>query len=327
MFSIIIPLYNKAPYVEKAIRSVLDQTCREFELIVVDDGSTDNSWKIVQNLFKKYQQDSSMTPPLGGLIGAFQPNSGVSIARNNGVKHAKYDFIAFLDADDWWDKDFLKEMKSLIAKYPNASIFGSKYFWVKNGKYKKSVNHESNNFKGYIDYFKAYTYAWWMPLTSISTVIKKSVLLEINGFKPNIKFGEDFDLWIRIVSNYKIAYSNKALAFYNQDVTSKDRALGTKLWNPENHYIFNLDYLHSEEERNPSLKKLIDGLRVRALLRYYLAGKYKKETQVILNRVDFTKQSKYYQRIYHWPKSLVRFYFLTLKIGSMVKQQIIKLTN
>ena len=84
MFSVIIPLYNKAPYVEKAIRSVVAQTFREFELIVIDDGSTDNSFEIANQLIGEILIDSTTNPPLGGLRGATQLNSGVSTARNNG---------------------------------------------------------------------------------------------------------------------------------------------------------------------------------------------------------------------------------------------------
>lgn len=101
MFSVIIPLYNKSQYVEKAIRSVSVQTFQEFELIVVNDGSVDNGVEIVESLFQK------LTAPSGGWSIKTQSNSGVSTARNNGVKSAKYNYIAFLDADDWWEPDFL----------------------------------------------------------------------------------------------------------------------------------------------------------------------------------------------------------------------------
>ena len=134
MFSVIIPLYNKAPYVEKAIRSVAAQTFREFELIVIDDGSTDNSFEIANQLIGEILIDSTTNPPLGGLRGATQLNSGVSTARNNGVTLASYPYICFLDADDWWAPTFLEEMKALIEEFPEAGIYGTGYYIVKHSR-------------------------------------------------------------------------------------------------------------------------------------------------------------------------------------------------
>ena len=85
MFSVIIPLYNKASYIEKAIRSVAAQTCRDFELIVIDDGSKDGGFEIAKKLL------AALTPPLGGWGATCQKNQGVSVTRNNGVKLAKDD--------------------------------------------------------------------------------------------------------------------------------------------------------------------------------------------------------------------------------------------
>jgi len=315
MFSIIIPLYNKEKYIAKTIESVLCQKYSNYELLIINDGSTDNSINAVKNF-----SDSKIR-----IIQ--QKNQGVSTARNNGIRAAKYDYITFLDADDWWHPDFLLQMKNLIEKYTDAGIYGSKYYWVKNGKERISQNGLVDDYTGYINYFQAYLHAWYMPLSSISTVIRKSVLIKLNGFKPNLKFGEDFDLWIRIALYYKIAYVNCGLAYYNQDVEKSNRALGKRIWKPENHYIFNLEYLEETESTNPELRKLLDGLRVRALIRYRLAGKYRSETRIILNKVDFSRQSKYYQRIYRWPLIVIKLYFSVKKTGSFIKQRLIKLFN
>jgi glycosyltransferase involved in cell wall biosynthesis len=119
VFSIIIPLYNKAPYIAKAIQSVASQTFQEFELIVIDDGSTDDSYSIARQML------DALNPPLGGWGAVHQENQGVSTTRNNGVKLAKFPYICFLDADDWWEPTFLEEMKVLIDAFPEAGIYGS----------------------------------------------------------------------------------------------------------------------------------------------------------------------------------------------------------
>ncbi|WP_020601237.1 glycosyltransferase family 2 protein [Spirosoma panaciterrae] len=312
MFSVIIPLYNKASYIQLAVESVLKQTYVDFELIIVNDGSSDDSLNVVQSF-----RDSRLR-----IIS--QKNQGVSASRNNGVLMAQHEYIAFLDGDDWWDPTFLEKMAVLIVSHPAAGIYGCQYFWVKNGKQKCSINHEPSGFAGYFDYFVGYMYAWWMPLTSISVVIRKSVFEEMRGFKTNLKFGEDFDLWVRIALAYPVAYLNEPLAFYNQDVIPADRALGGKRWRLQEHFLFNLEFLREAEQTNPILKRLLDGLKVRGLLKFYLRNDYSPEVAAILEQVDFSKQPRYYQRIYTWPKSLIKLYFRGKKVGSNAKQSLRK---
>ena len=96
-----MPLYNKQDYILKCVSSILSQTYSQFELIVINDGSTDNSLSEIDKLTDQRLRIIS------------QANAGVSTARNNGVKEARYDYIAFIDADDWWDKNFLEEMKGV----------------------------------------------------------------------------------------------------------------------------------------------------------------------------------------------------------------------
>lgn len=312
MYSVIIPLYNKEKYIAKAIESVLSQTYTSFELIVVNDGSTDQSLKVVKSIPDTY----------GRIKIIDHPNSGVSVARNNGVKAASYDYIAFLDADDWWHCDFLKSMKELIDDFPAAGIYASAYYSVKNRKPRLSKFGFDHNYRGYINYFETYSHAWWMPLTSISVVIPKKTFTNLDGFKPSLKFGEDVDLWLRIALTAKVAFINKPLAYYNQDVEKESRALGGKIWKPEHHYVFNLGYLETSEKTNSELKNLLDGLRVRALMRYYLSGKFYKETFLELAKVDFKNQPGYYRRIYRLPRFIVKFYFWSKSIASSIKQQL-----
>jgi glycosyltransferase involved in cell wall biosynthesis len=320
LFSIIIPLYNKEKHIKKAIDSVLNQSYKRFELIVVNDGSTDRSLEIVEELFQKMHIAENAR---GKIRIINQPNQGVSAARNNGVKNANSNYIAFLDADDWWDRKFLEEQARLIKLFPEADIYGTGYFRVKNGRLIKSQIGYEDNYSGYIDYFTSYKFKWYMPLTSISVVIPKITFLEQNGFNEQLKFGEDFHLWIRLAISGNVAYINKPLAYYNQDVAVENRAIGEKIWEPDAHYIFNLNFLEKEEKNNPKLKALLDGLRVQALLRYHLSGKFLKETNIELKKVDFSKQNRYYRRIYHYPVFLIKRYFSFKKILSRIKQKII----
>lgn len=302
MFSIIIPVYNKAPYIKKAIESILTQSFQYFELIVVNDGSKDNSLEVLHSINKTLEKPFTIID---------QKNAGVSAARNNGVKIAQYEYIAFLDADDWWDATFLQELKGLIQEYPKAGIYGSSYYKVKNNKYICSNIGVDEGFqKGYINYFQAYTNSLWMPLTSISVVIKKSVFNEMSGFKTTLKLGEDFDLWIRIALHYPVALINKPLAYYNQDVDTTHRGvILDKIYAPSEHFIFNLDYLDAYSESQPLLQNVLDKQRLYCLKRYHLLQKHIPEFNVEISKVDFSKVPFKDKLFYSTPSIILRCIF------------------
>ena len=242
-FSVIIPLYNKAPYVAKAIGSVLAQTFADYELIIVDDGSKDNSFSLA---FKAIEGSNNCHIYK-------QENSGVSMARNNGVALSQGEYLCFLDADDWWAPTFLEEMSNLIAEFPEAGIYGTAYTIVNETKRKTRVSPigvEPGFEKGYINYCQVYAKTLAMPLTSISVAIPRSVFDEMKGFPKGIKMGEDFLLWIRIALKYKTAFLNKPLAYYNQDVDAANRGVG-RLHKPAEHMLWNVDFLAEEEKNNP----------------------------------------------------------------------------
>ncbi|MFC2719246.1 MAG: glycosyltransferase [Bacteroidota bacterium] len=310
MFSVIIPLYNKVPYIAKAIESVLGQTYRDFEVIVIDDGSTDQSLEVAKTF-----ENKSIT-----IIS--QPNSGVSTARNNGVKLAKHPYICFLDADDWWHPTFLEEMKRLITDFPDAGIYGSGYYIVKNGQERIAPIGVPQGFeRGIIDYCEVYAKTLCMPLTSISVVIPKHIFDEERGFKSQLKFGEDFDLWIRIALKHKVILVNKPLAYYNQDVDVNNRGVAVhKIYSPVNHFIFNLDYLYDSEKNNHRLKILLDKLRVYILLKYRMQRAFPKEYSAEIKKVDFSVQPLGVRLQYYLPVwFLKQYYGLKFLVWNIVK--------
>ena len=320
MFSIIIPLYNKAAYIQKAIQSALSQTFKEFELIVVDDGSTDESWIIAQKYLQSH--DSDINPPSGGWRGFTQENQGVSTTRNNAIKLAKYEYIAFLDADDWWEPTYLEEMKKLISDFPEAGIYSSGYYIIKIvEKYIADVGVDRKFQSGYINYLKVYANKLTMPVWTGATIIKKSVFDSEQGFKPNLKLGEDFDLWVRVAMKYPVAFLNKPLSYYNQDVELENRAIGAKLYEPQEHMLFT-DY--GELNKNLDFRFLFERLAVYGLLPYYLAGKNKKETNDILSGINWKQQAFKYRLYYRiLPKAVIRMWLEFLKIGSFLKQSVV----
>lgn len=316
-FSVIMPLYNKAAYVEKAIRSVLEQTYPHHELIVVNDGSKDNSAIIAERLLKDI--------PNARLIN--QENAGVAVARNNGVAQAKGDYVCFLDADDWWDVSFLQEMQQFIKDYPEAGIWGTNYWYVKKGKTHIAVPCET----GYINYPKLYAETSVMPLTSISVCIKKDIFNELGGFPKGIKLGEDFLLWSKIALNHKVAFLKKAIAYYNNDIPASLRAT-RNLHAPEYHMLFKMQYLEKVVETENSVienkvdwKQLLDKLRVNGLLEYWMSDEYHDIAKQELTKVDWSKQPAKVCKIYKAPLWWLRSKMNFMRVASWVKQSLIRL--
>ena len=316
-FSIIIPLYNKADYIEKAIHSVMNQTYREFEIIVVNDGSTDNSLKNLQTMIYELRLPEEKIRIID------QKNQGVSTARNNAVKIAKNDYIAFLDADDWWEPVYLEEMNGLIEEYPKAGIYGSSYYKVKNKKNISAKIGVDKNFEsGLINYCRVYAKTLYQPLWTGATIIKKSVFESENGFKPNLKLGEDFDLWVRVAIKYPVAFLNIPLAYYNQDVELQNRAVGARYYKPEQHMIFTN---YGELNKNSDFRNLFETLAVYALVPYYLNNKNIKEVESILKDIHWKKSEFKYQLYYLiLPKFVVKIWFWMLSEASKIKSKILK---
>ena len=311
-FSVIIPLYNKAPYVAKAIGSVLSQTFTDYELVVMDDGSKDGSFE-------------EALKAIGGNPRCHlfrQTNGGVSIARNNAVSLSRREYLCFLDADDWWEPTFLEEMSKLIDEFPNAGIYGTNYTIVNETKRKTRVADigvEQGFESGYINYCQVYAKTLAMPLWTGAVSMPRAVFDEMGGFPKGIKLGEDFLLWIRVALKYKVAFLNKPLSFYNQDVEVANRGVG-RLHRPVEHMLWNVDFLSEEEKKNPDYKQLIDNLRTYGLLPYYLSKEYRDAAKQELAKVDWDRQPEKTKRLFQKPLPMLKARNKVMSLGSKLKQ-------
>lgn len=311
-----MPLYNKAPYVRKAVESVVRQTCMDWELIVVDDGSTDGGGDIV----------TAIADPRIRLVR--QENAGVSAARNRGVVLSgeaafRSPYICFLDADDWWEPTFLAEMAALIKRHPDAGIYGTSYWIVKNGRKRLApIGVEEGFAEGEINYCKVYARTLCMPLTSITVCIPRRVFDETGGFPLGITLGEDFLLWLRIAINHKTVLLNKPLANYNQDVDVAHR--GTHhLHPPERHMLWQLGEYEPLEKSNPDYKQLIDNLRTYSLMNYLLDRRYRDAARTELAKVDWTRQPTRTRWQYQCPVWMLQIRQTIMNEGSKIKQRLL----
>jgi len=282
----------------------------------VNDGSTDDSLKNLQSTIYDLQFSEEKIKIID------QKNQGVSIARNNAVIIAKNDYIAFLDADDWWEPTYLEEMNDLIEKYPEAGIYGSSYYKVKNNKIIAAKIGVEKGFKsGLINYCQVYAKTMYQPLWTGATIIKKYIYELENGFKPNLQLGEDFDLWVRVALKYPVALLNKPLAYYNQDVVLQNRAVGSRYYNPDQHMIFTN---YEEFKANPDFENLFEILALYGLLPYYLDDVNQKPVESILNGIHWENHPFKY-RLYYLilPKSIVKNWFMLKSVASKIKSKIL----
>ena len=199
LFSVIIPLFNKRPYVGRAVTSVLQQNHTDFELIVVDDGSTDAG----------HLSLSAVTDPRYRLIR--QANGGVGAARNAGMREATGRWIAFLDADDMWLPYHLNELKRIASAHPEAGLIATRIAEVADGQGYGSANSCDSTIK-HVDYFLEASRSIAL-VTSSSAAVSKSAFDTAKGFM-NFRAGEDLEYWARVALKFPVAVSDRTTSIY-----------------------------------------------------------------------------------------------------------------
>lgn len=208
-FSVIIPLYNKEAYIQQTIDSILNQSFTDFELIIVDDASTDDSLVLA----KKYTSEKI-------IFIKHAKNKGLAATRNTGIKQASSSYITFLDADDYWKPNFLKTIHELIISYSEARIFATNYDEDWKGKIlvpNNGTNNLPRDFSGYIDFFKLnigqgiYCHG--------SVCFHRELFEKIGLYNEQIEFSEDIDFNIRANFHFKLAYSTKREMVYAMKIS------------------------------------------------------------------------------------------------------------
>ncbi len=214
-FSVVIPLYNKRAYIARCLQSVFEQTHVDFDLVVVDDGSTDDSECELQRF-----RDNR-------LRCIHQANQGVSVARNNGLAAAHHDVVFFLDADDTWESGFLDKMKQLVSAYPEAGVYacGTRKVFA-NGQ----VSECALDISAFVDgtailcnYFQTFVDIKQSPFSNSSFGVRKNVFLMAGEYTAGVKLTEDSDLWVRLALISPIAFDPTPLANYFVEIENNTR--------------------------------------------------------------------------------------------------------
>ena len=303
-YSIIIPLYNKENFIENTLKSIFSQTFTDFEIIIVNDGSTDKSEEKVKQF-----KDSR--------IRYFtKENGGVSTARNFGIDKSETQHITFIDADDYWFPNFLQVMFENINKYPEHKVFSA---GIESETSRKVIPAHYSILKTNecesVDFFEA---SLKQPVLFTScAVFHKSVFEKIGQFDVDIKSGQDMDLWIRIGLVYPILFSWKILARYVDDANSLSKSEAVESGEVKFTKFTEL------EKNNPNLKRIIDLNRFSIAIKCKLSGNgtlFKK----YYNSIDTSNLNVKKRILLHLPaivlKPLIRLktFLANLGIGSSV---------
>lgn len=228
MFSIVIPLYNKEQSVTNTLQSVLNQSFTEFEVVIVNDGSTDNSVEKVE----------AFNDPRISLI--HQTNSGVSAARNKGIEEAKFQWIAFLDADDLWMEEHLSTLKEMIESYPKDKVFSTSYIKSNNTK-EMSRNELIKVIENYFEEVIQYQFFW----TSVACV-HRDVFDKVGFFLTSLSRGEDLELWTRIARQFRFIHSTKITSIYR--IEAENRSYKSFDINKSRVFNYNFEEATTKEE-------------------------------------------------------------------------------
>lgn len=284
-FSVVIPVYNKANTLMSAIDSVLAQTYRDFEIVVVNDGSTDDFFRV---------QSQLQTNPLIKIIS--QENGGVSVARNTGIENSQGDFICFLDADDLYEDNHLQVLSDMIEEFPSQSFFVTQgYVILPNGQKVDRANALGDIENAFVcdNLFKLLNEKNDGLINTNSVCIRKSLFFDEEiFFEKGVKLGEDTDVWYRISLKHSVVVSPKKTTTYRQTFSTATAGSPSNIG-----WIFAKRFREfTWEDIKPETKleceKLIDRYLM-ACSRDYLNMADKKSAKKVLKQVKY-KNFKYF---------------------------------
>jgi glycosyltransferase involved in cell wall biosynthesis len=235
--SVIIPTYNRLPMLKEAIHSVLNQNFEDFELIVVDDGSTDGTAEEI----RKY----------GGRVKLLHhsENRGVSAARNRGILHSRGKYIAFLDSDDLWVKGKLKIQVAFLDENPHYPLCYTDEIWIRRGK---RVNPMVKHTK-----YSGWIFEKCLPLCTISpssAMMRKTLFPKVGLFDEALPVCEDYDFWLRISARFPIFFINKKLIVKRGGHSDQ---LSNRFWGNDRYRVIALEKLLSESHITQEEKEMV----------------------------------------------------------------------
>lgn len=221
--SVILPVYNGAQTIEEAVASVMKQTYDHIELIVIDDGSTDETPSLVGKCQKAHASKS--------VVYIRQENQGVSAARNTGIRRATGDYIAFIDADDRWSPDKITEQVRVLKEKKSIVLLGTGV--------RSQTERRKTGASGDVQMIPFQRLLCKNYFVTSSVMVRSSALNALGGFNEGQRYAEDYDLWLRIASRYQAAVLHQNLVYYNEGGTG----LSSQLWDMQKGEYTTYQYL------------------------------------------------------------------------------------
>jgi glycosyltransferase involved in cell wall biosynthesis len=287
--SVVIPLFNKGKEVLCAVNSILSQTINDFELVVVNDGSTDKGPDIVR----------AIKDPRIKVID--QENSGVSAARNRGITEARAELIAFLDADDEWKPDFLETIIHLKFTFLDCDVFATNYIFKRKDNHTRNtiIRGLPNDFReGMLtNYFKIASHSD-PPIWSSAVAVTTRAIKSVGGFPIGIVSGEDLLTWAKLAAKYDIAYTTERKAYFCESEVLSDHPRA-----PQNPDVVGQQLISLLEEKNNSRLK---GLRE------YIALWYRMRANVFIRLQKSKEARKEIFKALFYTRTSLRLYLLAL---------------
>lgn len=268
-FSVVIPLFNKEGFIKKTIESVLNQSYSNFEIIVINDGSTDNSLAVIQNIAQKQIRIFS------------QENRGLAATRNTGFSLANGKVVVFLDADDYWLPNYLATIKHLHDTFDNATIYGTSYFEERD-KQTLDINvnlDEKLKNKAFVlnDFFEA-NFKQFIPCQSSIGLKKENFSLPL--FNPQLNYHEDVDFYLNYCSKHKVAISFKPLV--NVYFGDSNRMSQSQI---SNKTLPDLEHYQKIYSTTPSILKYIDIQRYKYIIKYNQERQY-RQAKILAKKIN-----------------------------------------
>lgn len=284
--SVVLPLYNKQATIERALLSLSDQTKKPYEIIVVNDGSTDNSLVILERFKSEH--------PELVLRVMCQTNQGVSAARNHGIAAVTSEYIAFLDGDDTYEPRFIEQIADLIDRYPGAGVLCTKYRFISSDGIKREARWAGINGDmqhGLVKNYFRMAAKGDLPLSASSVCIAKPAIKKAGGFPVGQQMGEDQWLWSLLALNERIVYSNMVLSNYYAETSGS--LMNTKTPDAELPFSMMLQDLLDTRATVGDLDK-----DIRAMIRMHLLDLVRRNLQA--SRLDVSSQLLQDSRLKGW---------------------------
>ena len=301
MISVVIPLYNKKMSVRATLESVLAQTYTDYEIIIVNDGSTDGSDAICEEFIKNLKQENIRI--------VSQPNSGVCSARNRGIKEVIGELVALLDGDDLWDNEYLAEQMKMVQDFPAAVMWGINFAETNNGQLvRKLATGLPDGYRGYVDNYFQMKERISDLFCSSSVVIRREVFEKVGMFDERIKYAEDTDMWWRIIATNKVAFYDRYMVYYQYDAENRAmrRTRQLKYFLP--YYVEK--YKAPIFRSNNMFYRYVNCWAAQQIRSYFFSDndKDRDDAKVAVRKIDYIVIPLKYRLLYKWPYFMAKLF-------------------